>query len=66
MEFQINKIDTVLRREVNEETKEGKIHNKNGIVIGNDEENHKNKSMYTKEQKNTGDKDIKKVLEEDL
>lgn len=36
MEFKLNKIDTELRQQVKEATKEGKIHTKQGIIIEND------------------------------
>lgn len=33
MEFRLNKIDTDLRQKINEQTREGKVHTKNGIAI---------------------------------
>jgi hypothetical protein len=41
MEYRINKIDTDLRRKINEERSEDKIHNKKGINISKDKENAK-------------------------
>ncbi|NLM35183.1 MAG: hypothetical protein GX206_07065 [Clostridiales bacterium] len=33
MEFRLNKIDTDLRQKINDQTREGKVHTKNGILI---------------------------------
>jgi hypothetical protein len=41
MEYRVNKIDTDLRRKINEERSEDKIHNKKGININKDKENTK-------------------------
>lgn len=46
MEFKLNKIDTDLRRKVNDMTKDGKVHSKNGLLIN------KNKSADESEKKN--------------
>lgn len=49
MEFRLNKIDTDLRQKVNDMTKEGKVHSKNGISIN------KQKNADESEKKNFGE-----------
>ncbi|SCN21287.1 hypothetical protein N3C_0063 [Clostridium sp. N3C] len=46
MEFRINKVDTDLRQKINDTTREGKVHTKEGVLI------YKHKYDERKHQKN--------------
>ncbi len=52
MNFLLNKIDTDIRRKLNEKTKDGKIHRKSDIIINKDSEKQKRKFFkeYVKEE----------------
>lgn len=63
MEFRLNKIDMDLRKKLQEETIEGKIHRKKEIVIENTnykQKKQKNKKHSNKEKENNQFKDIVK------
>jgi hypothetical protein len=60
MEFRLNKIDTDIRRKIDDKTKDGKVHSKLGLKIEND--NYKEK----KENQNKSKKKLEKTFKEEV
>lgn len=59
MEFKLNKIDTELRQQVQDSTKEGLIHRKKEIIISKDAKE-ENKEKFQQSLKKHSKKDSKK------
>lgn len=64
MNLMLNKIDTDLRRKVNEKTKEGKVHSKSSVNISKDEEKNQDKTFeyYIENEKSKKEKSNMKEL----
>ena len=50
MEFKLNKIDTDLRKQIKDATKEGKIHSKNGVAVNKDKKYNKDDSNFEQQR----------------
>lgn len=50
MEFRLNKIDMDIRRDINDETREGKVHSKKGIKVDKEKSEDKRQNKQQQEK----------------
>lgn len=62
MEFKLNKIDTELRRQIQEVTKEGIIHHQDGVQINRDKKKEKEQKHQPKKFKQENKKLVIQVM----
>ena len=58
MEFKLNKIDTDIRRRLQENIREGKVHGNNTITIKKDLKEERNKKYIKKDKQNKSDSTV--------
>ncbi|GFP77118.1 hypothetical protein [Clostridium fungisolvens] len=64
MEFKLNKIDTDLRHKLEEQTRDGKVHSKDGIKIETQSDSYKYRDKNQKKKKDKHKESFQEVIKE--